>query len=157
MKKRLIIGAIVIGFTILLLTRCVNIGMVDVSGSAMVPTIQDKDRLGVDKGYYKNHKVERGDIILYDFDGKMNVKRVVGLPGEFLQLKDGQLLTDGEPKNEKYNDDEIVDSKLEEGITLGDDEYFIMGDNHRYSKDSRHFGPIKKENIIGKVIKIKGK
>lgn len=59
MKKRLVIGAIVAGFTILLLTRCFNVGMVDVSGSAMVPTIQDKDRLGVDKGYYKNHKVER--------------------------------------------------------------------------------------------------
>jgi len=67
----------------------------------MTPAIQDKDRLEVDKGYFKNNKVERGDIIIYDFDGMTNVKRVIGLPGEFLQLKDGQLLNDGESKNEE--------------------------------------------------------
>lgn len=154
--KRLMNGAIIVSISIFLLSGCYLLDRrtFEVNSISMNPLIQEKDKVAVDTGFYKKNKVELGDIIIYEIDDMMNVKRVVGLPGEFLQLKDGQLLNDGEPKNKEYISNEISNEKLEEGITLGDDEYFILGDNLQYSKDSRHFGPIKKEKIVGKVVNI---
>lgn len=160
MMKRLVIVMVTVFFTVFLLTGCnlLSKATLIAEGDSMSPTINDQDRFLVDKSYYSKNKVNRGDIILYTRKDKRIVKRVFGLPGELIQFKNGQGLVDGKPIYEEFVFDNGFGSDiLEKGITLGEDEYFILGDFPQHSADSRYIGPIKKNNIIGKVIEIKSK
>jgi signal peptidase I len=129
-------------------------------GNAMRPTVKDQDRIVVDKGYYKDYEVKRGEIILYTYEDKMIIKRVLAVPGEEIQIRDGEWFVNGEAVNEDYIYETTpsgVFAELDNGITLKEDEYFIVGDSPRESKDSRYIGPIKKSSILGKIIEIKSK
>jgi signal peptidase I len=127
-------------------------------GNAMRPTVENQDRIVVDKGYYKEHEVKRGDIILYTYEEKMNIKRVLGLPGDEIQIRDGEWYVNGEAINEDYIYETTpsgVFADLDNGIKLKEDEYFIIGDSPLESNDSRYIGPLKKGSILGKIIEIK--
>jgi signal peptidase I len=133
-----------------------------VSGLSMYPTFQDNDFLIVDKMSYKNKEPARGDVIVFKFlkdgdpaDGKYFIKRLIGLPGERVTVidnvttiykKDGSkvILNEDFVKNKKNNDNT--------DYTLGEDQYFMMGDNRNGSYDSRSWGPIHKSQISGHVI-----
>ena len=132
----------------------------EVSGDSMEPTLSNGDNLIVDKISYRFNEPERFDIIVFPFQYQKDtyyIKRIIGLPGETVQIdEDGNIYIDGEILEESYGREIIDEDKIgiaDEPITLGDDEYFVLGDNRNYSSDSRvkEVGNIKKDQIIGKA------
>lgn len=128
-----------------------------VSGESMENTLDDGDRLIVDKLTYRFHDPERFDIIVFPFRYKDNtyyIKRIIGLPGETVQIVDGEIYINGELLEESYGREVMQDAGLAaEPITLGDDEYFVLGDNRNYSSDSRDpsVALIHRKEIIGRA------
>ena len=130
-----------------------------VIGDSMITTLYDNDQLIMDKLTYRFQDPKRFDIIVFKYLYRPKtyyVKRIIGLPGETVQIVDGRILIDGEVLDEDYGLENIVDGrKAKEPITLGDDEYFVLGDNRNYSSDSRDsdVGSIKRSQILGKARK----
>ena len=132
----------------------------EVEGASMEKTLHNGDNLIVDKLSYRFHDPERFDIIVFPFqfqDNTYYIKRIIGLPGETVQIMDdGSIYINGEKLEENYGMEVIKPETIgraAEPIELGDDEYFVMGDNRNNSSDSRTdmVGNIKRENIIGKA------
>ena len=128
------------------------------SGS-MEPTLEPGDRILVDKLSYDLHAVHRGDIVVFHrppgaelgTNIKDLVKRVIGLPGETISSKDGEVWIDGKPLAEPW----LPRGTVTTGIRtqkIPPHEYFMMGDNRTDSLDSRVFGPIPRSSIIGRVV-----
>jgi len=120
---------------------------INVNGSSMSTTLKDGDimllnKIGLKKG------INRFDIVVVKNDGSYLIKRVVGLPNETLSYKDEKLYINGKVVEDKYNLNFTGDI---EPIEIGNNEYFVMGDNRNISKDSRMIGTIKKDRIIGKT------
>ena len=128
-----------------------------VSGESMENTLDDGDQLIVDKLTYRFHDPERFDIIVFPFRYKDNtyyIKRIIGLPGETVQIADGEIYINGEVLEESYGREVMQDAGMAaEPITLGDDEYFVLGDNRNYSSDSRDpsVALIHRKEIIGRA------
>ena len=129
-----------------------------VSGSSMEYTLSDGDNLIVDKISYRFHDPQRFDIIVFPFKQEGNtyyIKRVIGLPGETVQIgADGTIYINEEPLDESYGREVILNpGQAEKPITLGFGEYFVLGDNRNASSDSRDpsVGVIKREDIIGRA------
>ena len=124
-----------------------------VDGSSMLPTLRPDERLIVSRLNYLIGKPERGDVIVFQFPldpSRDFVKRIIGLPGETVAIQDGIVYIDGQPiDNENYIEHQSYTSM--DPVTLGDDEYFVMGDNRAGSDDSRRWGPLPARNIIGKA------
>lgn len=132
----------------------------EVEGASMENTLHNGDNLIVDKLSYRFHDPERFDIIVFPFqfqDNTYYIKRIIGLPGETVQIMDdGSIYINGEKLEENYGMEVIKPETIgraAEPIELGDDEYFVMGDNRNNSSDGRTdmVGNIKRENIIGKA------
>lgn len=132
----------------------------EVEGASMENTLHNGDNLIVDKLSYRFHDPERFDIIVFPFqfqDNTYYIKRIIGLPGETVQIMDdGSIYINGEKLEENYGMEVIKPETIGRAakpIELGDDEYFVMGDNRNNSSDSRTdmVGNIKRENIIGKA------
>lgn len=122
-----------------------------VSGSSMEPTYYGGDICFA----LVQSDIERGDIVIIDSDGveKHLIKRVIGLPGESVQVLDSHVYIDGELYEEDYIVfEEYPSGDAEEPIYLGSDEYFVMGDNRPISRDSRYFGAVNRNKIKGVVI-----
>ncbi len=129
-----------------------------VSGTSMEYTLSDGDNLIVDKISYRFHDPERFDIIVFPFryeEDTYYIKRIIGLPGETVQIDEaGTILIDGEPLEESYGREIMLDAgQAAEPIKLGDDEYFVLGDNRNASSDSRdpRVGIIYGKDIIGRA------
>ncbi len=130
----------------------------DVSGNSMQPALENGDTLLVDKISYRFSDPKRFDIVVFPFhddEKTYYIKRIIGLPGETVQLLlDGSILINGEVLRENYGKEIIQNPGIAVNqITLGEDEYFVMGDNRNNSKDSRdvHVGNIKRSDLIGKA------
>jgi len=132
----------------------------EVDGSSMEPTLSSGDNLFVDKISYRFRDPERFDIIVFPFRYKENtyyIKRIIGLPGETVQIhKDGSIYIDGKLLTESYGKEVIRPENIgraSEEIKLGEDEYFVMGDNRNNSSDSRTeaVGNIHRKDIIGRA------
>jgi len=128
-----------------------------VSGPSMNPNFADGQFTLTLKAPYFMHRPERGDVVAIGFPGNPSIryiKRIVGLPGEQVQVRRGDVwvYNDDYPNGLKlYEEYEPFQSEPEVSWTVGDDEYFVAGDNRPNSSDSRFFGPVPREFIIGRV------
>lgn len=128
-----------------------------VHGSSMYPTLADGDHLIVDKLTYQFSNPERYDIVVFPFryqEDTYYIKRVIGLPGETVQIIGGRIYINGQVLEETFGSELIEKGGLaSEPITLGEEEYFVLGDNRNNSSDSREpsVGNIDKNSIIGKA------
>ncbi len=126
-----------------------------VEGNSMNPTLSNGDQVIVEKVSYYFHEPERFDVVVFPFNDDTNfIKRVIGLPGEVVQIVDGEILINGVPLLENFGLEEMEDPGIaKEEVVLGEDEYFILGDNRNSSMDSRkeEVGPIKRSQIEGKA------
>lgn len=131
-----------------------------VDGRSMQPTFEDGERLIVSRVHYLVGMPERGDIIVFnsmnptEFEqGIMLIKRVIGLPGESVEFRDQQVYIDGVLLEEPYIKEACQEYRCpDEVIELGAGEYFVMGDNRNNSQDSRRFGAVPFDHIVGRVI-----
>lgn len=129
-----------------------------VSGSSMRPMLSDGDNLIVDKITYRMSEPKRFDIIVFPFKYKEHtyyIKRIIGLPGETVRIDEtGNIFINGQLLQESYGAEVMQDPGLAAtDILLGDDEYFVLGDNRNNSSDSRDpsVGNIKKKDIVGRA------
>ena len=128
-----------------------------VSGSSMEPTLSNNDQLILDKISYRFSEPKRFDIIVFPFQYKENtyyVKRVIGLPGETVQIKGGFIFINGEVLSVEDGLEQVsLAGRADTPIQLEEDEYFLLGDNRDSSEDSRfsNIGNVKREQIYGKV------
>jgi signal peptidase I len=155
------IKTIVFTLVVIFIFRTFLFTSINVSGDSMVPTFEDKDRLLVNK----TAKVERFDMIVFDApdSDSLYIKRVIGLPGDSVEVKNDVLYINGEEVKEPYIKENKEDSPsdlitgnftLEEltGETqVPEGKLFVMGDNRLYSKDSREFGFITNDSVIGEA------
>lgn len=122
-----------------------------VKGESMSPTFEDGELLLTEKLSYRFNEVKRGDVVVFEapIGRKVDfIKRIIGLPGDDLTVKDGTVTVNGQKLSEPYISSP---TQGEEQRTLGPDEYFVFGDNRGASSDSRVFGPIKKSAVRGRV------
>ena len=129
----------------------------EVSGSSMETTLSDKDQLIVDKMTYRFRDPKRYDIVVFPYqyqDNAYYIKRIIGLPGETVQILSGMVYIDGMRLDEHYGNEVMENPGIaEEPLTLGEDEYFVLGDNRNNSSDSRasDVGLIHRKDLIGRA------
>lgn len=140
-----------------LLIRFVAVRSV-VDGSSMYPTLSHNDNLILEKVSYYFHGPERFDIIVFELEddpGTHYIKRVIGLPGETVQILEGRVYIDGELlESDIYGSEPMQYAyTAAEPILLGEDDFFVLGDNRNNSKDSRSasLGPIRRTQILGRA------
>lgn len=125
-----------------------------VKGHSMEPNLEEGQRLAASPIPYIFGEPQRGDIVmLYPLEegGSNLVKRIIGLPREFIQFQDGQLFVNGQLIEEDYLAN--ICTSCRDGVwQLGEDEYFIVGDNRASSYDSRNYGAVQSESIMAKVL-----
>lgn len=146
---------VIIGLTYLIITF---VGQrTRVSGHSMETTLSDGDNLIVDKISYRFREPERFEIVVFPYQYEENtyyIKRIIGLPGETVQVADGIVYINGEPLDENYGNEPMENAGIAgEPITLGSDEYFVLGDNRNHSFDSRDatVGVLKREDLLGRA------
>ena len=124
---------------------------------SMEPTLQDGNNLIVDKLSYRFRDPKRYEIIVFPYKYEENtyyIKRIIGLPGETVQVKNGEVYIDGEILGEDYGAEAMEDAGIaSDPIELGTDEYFVLGDNRNHSSDSRDpsVGVLRREDLIGRA------
>lgn len=163
-KKEIIswIKSIAIAFIIVFICREFIFTPITVFGESMSPTFHDADRVVVSK----TSKIQRFDVIVFDapdIEGKQYIKRVIGLPGDSIKMEDDVLYINGEVFSEEYlikNKEKTLLHNLTGNFSLEDstgetevpnDMLFVMGDNRLDSKDSRMFGFVPYDSVIGEV------
>ena len=121
---------------------------------SMIPTLEIGDRVFVNKFIYRFTEPERGDIIVFESvdNGEEDlIKRVVGVPGDTIALRNGKLFVNGEPQKEPYTNQELPDRSFFAKTKVPKNHVFVMGDNRANSADSRVFGPLPEKNIEGEA------
>lgn len=153
----IIVGTIIVIFMAFVIMYFVGTGTT-VIGNSMEPALYNGQEILINKFSYKLSSPKREDVIVFLPNGNENthyyVKRVIGLPGETIQIKEGRIYINGHLYEEDDSYDEIADAGIAESeIVLGSTEYFVLGDNRNSSEDSRsgNIGPIDRKVIIGKA------
>lgn len=128
-----------------------------VIGKSMEPTLKEGEKILVNKLLYQWNAPKRFDIIVFRYlykDNEYYIKRIIGLPGETVQIIDGKVYIDGKELDDPFGSIPIEKAKrADKPITLGEDEYFVLGDNRNYSSDSREsdIGNVKRVQVLGKA------
>ena len=150
--------AIVVGaFAVALVVKTFLIQAFYIPSESMFPTLTEDDRVLVNKLSYRLHDVNRGDLVVFerppgepDSDVKDLIKRVIAVEGETVEERDGVLHVDGEPLDEPYLQPGARSDDLTR-VVVPPDHVFVMGDNRGASRDSRFFGPIEEDLIVGRA------
>lgn len=148
------IKVVIISFAIILPIRFFLIQPFYVEGASMEPSFHSREYLIIDEISYWFNNPERGDVVVlrYPRDRRQFfIKRIVGLPGEKIKLAEGKVYVNDNLLEERYISDIYMTSSSMDEITLDADEYFVMGDNRANSLDSRSFGPVTKDLIVGRA------
>jgi signal peptidase I len=158
-----LLKVVIISLAIIIPVRYFLIQPFYVKGMSMEPNFHDHEYLIIDEISYRFKEIQRGDIIVFRYPKDPQeyfIKRVIGLPGEKIEVKDGQVYI----YNQQYKDGVILEEKYlspdlrtfstsgTDSVTLGPDEFFVLGDNRNSSKDSRSFGPVDRSFITGRVL-----
>ncbi|MFH0779470.1 MAG: signal peptidase I [Parcubacteria group bacterium] len=129
-----------------------------VKGASMEPSFYDREYLIINELVYRFNDPGRGDIVIFKYPkdpSQYFIKRIVGLPGEKVEVKDNQVFVSQGGRKAMLDEAEYIGPSVrtfgDKSLQLGSDEYFVMGDNRDNSLDSRNFGPVAREMIVGKV------
>jgi signal peptidase I len=128
---------------------------VKVEGTSMAPLLSDQERIFINKFVYHFEPVGRGDVVVfwYPLDRtKSFIKRVVGLPGDEVEIRRGRVYINGKTLEEPYVPSQYIDTAAYGPVQIPRDEYFVMGDHRISSNDSRIFGPVPSAFIYGKAV-----
>lgn len=128
---------------------------VKVEGTSMAPLLSDQERIFINKFVYHVGVIERGDVVVFWYPLDMSksfIKRVVGLPGDVVEMREGQVYINGKQLNEPYVPSEYKDFSDYAPLRVQPGEYFVMGDHRVSSNDSRMFGPVGAKYIYGKAV-----
>src|SRR5271163_737121 len=128
---------------------------VKVEGTSMAPLLTDQERIFINKFVYRFTPIERGDVVVfwYPLDhSKSFIKRVIGLPGETIELRAGRLYVNGKELMEPYVPPNYLDGTSYAARQIPEGNYFVMGDHRDSSNDSRVFGPVSRPYIYGKAV-----
>lgn len=152
-----VVQIVIIAAAIIIPVRYFLIQPFVVTGASMEPNFYDSEYLIIDEVTYRLRDIQRGETVVFhppNSPEQFYIKRVIGLPGETVQILDGKITIE----NEEYpNGVEIVEDYIEDytngqvRVTLGLDEYYLLGDNRDASLDSRRIGPVPAANIVGRV------
>jgi signal peptidase I len=148
--RDLLVSAAASVFIILFLYQPVR-----VEGTSMLPRLEDRDRLFINKFVYHFEAIERGDIVVFHYPRdpeKSYIKRVIALPGDRIRIDHGQVWVNGRPLRESYVPEQYRDTRSMPEMVVPDDSYFMMGDHRSISSDSREFGPVERSLIYGKAV-----
>lgn len=130
---------------------------VKVEGTSMMPSLTDQERIFINKFVYRLGlgEVERGDTVVFWFPGdpsKSYIKRVVGLPGDRVEIRAGAVYVNGRALQEPYVPEEFRDLGTYPLVVVPEERYYVLGDHRSSSNDSRIWGPVPKEAIYGKAV-----
>ena len=160
-NQRSLLGYTVIALGIALFIRFFIAAPFVVQGASMEPNFEDWHYLIVDRVSYDFSQPHRGDVIVFDLpqnESRSLIKRIIGLPGETVELKGTSVsVKNGEhPRgfilDEPYLDPANIGGRSDMKITLGPDQFFVLGDNRRVSADSRLWGELPRKDIVGRVL-----
>ena len=143
-KKFLLLVMIIILFKIFIFN------FILVKGDSMNPKYKNNDFMFLNKIIYSFKPIRRGEVIVLKYKNNDLIKRIIGLPNDKIKVENGKLYINNKEYYENYINSYTASYDFDE-ITLKDNEYFVMGDNRYNSYDSRNFGTITKNNIIGRV------
>jgi signal peptidase I len=130
---------------------------VKVEGTSMMPTLDDQERIFINKFVYRLHfgKIDRGDTVVFWFPGdptKSYIKRVIAVPGDRVEVNQGAVIVNGQALVENYVPEEYRDQSSMTVRTVPQDEYFVLGDHRSSSNDSRAWGMVPRRYIYGKAV-----
>ena len=128
---------------------------VKVEGTSMMPTLQDQERVFINKFVYKLEPIARGDVIVFRYPrdpAKSYIKRVAAVAGDRVSIKDGVVFVNGRRLNEPYVPEQYDDSRSYPETVVPPHSYFVLGDHRNLSNDSRDFGPVDEDFIYGKAV-----
>jgi signal peptidase I len=128
---------------------------VKVEGTSMMPSLEDQERIFVNKFVYRLEPISRGDIVVFRYPrdpSKSYIKRVIGAAGDRIRIDGGQVYVNGEAVNEDYVPPAYADSRSYPETIVPQDSYFVLGDHRSMSNDSRDFGPVNQSYIYGKAV-----
>ncbi len=148
--RDLIVAAAASVFIILFLYQPVR-----VEGTSMLPRLEDRDRLFINKFVYHFSAIDHGDVVVFRYprdEEKSYIKRVIAVPGDELRIDHGRVYVNGKLLHEPYVPQEYRDSRSLAEMTVPEDCYFMMGDHRSISSDSRDFGPVERSLIYGKAV-----
>lgn len=154
-----IVGAILVAFVV----KTFLVQAFRIPSESMVPTLMTGDRVLVNKLSYRLHDVNRGDVVVFTRPENLTsgpdepedlIKRVIGLPGDTVQTKDGKVYVNGRELDEPYLPAGTATNGLEDPLDVPDGHVLVMGDNRGNSQDGRVFGPISTDTIVGRAFLI---
>lgn len=128
---------------------------VKVEGTSMMPTLDDQERIFINKFVYHFESIDRGDTVVFWFPGdptKSYIKRVIGIPGDRVEVDQGTVIINGHSLKENYVPLEFRDSTSMTARTVPPEEYFVLGDHRSSSNDSRAWGMVPRRYIYGKAV-----
>lgn len=130
---------------------------VKVEGTSMMPGLRDQERIFINKFTYRFGigNIERGDTVVFWFPGDLSksyIKRVIGLPGDVVEIAHGVVMVNGTVLNEDYVPEEYRDYQSHPPTHVGRGEYYVLGDHRSSSNDSRAWGTVPRQNIYGKAV-----
>lgn len=148
--RDLVISLAISAFIIIFLYQPVK-----VEGTSMMPSLDDQERIFVNKFVYRLEPIQRGDIVVFRYPrdtSKSYIKRVIGVAGDRIRIDDGLVYVNNRPLDEDYVPSTFADDRSYPETVVPQSSFFVLGDHRSMSNDSRDFGPVKESFIYGKAV-----